>query len=414
MNKRRVVVTGIGIVCPIGNDINDFQSNLFDGKNGIDFITNFDTEDHKVKIAGEVKNFDPLKYIEKKELRRLDKYSVFGISAAHQALNDAGISKENIDAFRFGCIVGSGIGGLETIENNVIKLIEKGPHRVSPMYIPAAISNMAAGNIAIIAGAKAMCSSVATACAAATNAIGDSLKVIERGDADIMITGGAEAAITPSGIAGFANLSALNTKNDPNRGSIPFDKERSGFVMGEGSGILIIEELEHAKNRGANIYAELIGYGATCDASHITAPSGEGGKRAMENAVKDAGIKITDVDYINAHGTSTPLNDKFEIYAIKEAFGEHSKKLLVSSTKSMTGHLLGASGGVEAIATILALKEGIVPPTINYQIADEECDLDIVPNKARVADIKYAISNSLGFGGHNASIIFKRWDENVE
>jgi len=409
MNKR-VVITGLGAVTPLGNDINSYWQGLKEGKNGIGFITKFDTEGHKVKIAGEVKDFDPTLYVDKKEVKRNDLFTLYALAAASQALEDSDI-KGNVDPYRFGTIVSSGIGGLSTIETNVERLITKGPKRVNPMYIPMAISNMAAGNVAILAEAKGYCTSVVTACAAGSHSIGDAFKLIQAGRADAMIAGGAEATITPSGIAGFANLTALNMTEDLNRASIPFDKERGGFVMGEGAAVIILEELDHAIARNAKIYGEIVGYGATCDAYHITAPNGEGGARAMVEAVNDANIKKEEVGYINAHGTSTPLNDKFETKAIKDAFGDHAYNLNVSSTKSMTGHLLGASGAVEAVATILALKEGIIPPTINYLVADEECDLNVTPNQAVEKDIKYAISNSLGFGGHNASLLFKKWDK---
>jgi 3-oxoacyl-[acyl-carrier-protein] synthase II len=411
MTQRRVVVTGMGVISPVGCTVEEYYNNLIKGKNGVGFITLFDTEDFKVKTAAEVKDFNPADYIkEKKEIKRLDRYTQFALAAAREALETAAIDMEAIDPYRFGCILGVGIGGLRTIEQNVEKLLTKGPRRVSPLYIPMAISNMASGNLAILAGTKGICSSVNTACAAASNAIGDSFKVIQRGDADIMITGGAEAGITPSGIAGFANMLALNSSNDINRSSIPFDKERSGFVMGEGSGILIIEELEHAKKRGATIFAEICGYGATCDANHITAPEGVGAQKAMEFAMKDGNVVPEDIDYINAHGTSTPLNDKVETWAIRQAFGKHVDDILVSSTKSMTGHLLGASGSIEAIAVVETLQNGLVPPTINYKVPDEECNLDVVPNTARKKVVSYALSNSFGFGGHNVSLLFRKWE----
>ncbi len=408
--ERRVVITGLGAITPIGNDVESYWEGLKSGTNGIDFITRFATDDQKVKIAGEVKDFDPTQYVDKKEVKRNDLFTLYALAAATQALEDSSIVG-NVDPFRFGTIVSSGIGGLGTIETNIERLVTKGPKRVNPMFIPMAIANMAAGNVAILANAKGYCTSVVTACAAGSHSIGDAFKLIQSNRADAVIAGGAEATVTPSGIAGFANLTALNMTEDINRASIPFDKERAGFVMGEGSGILILEELEHAKARNAKIYAEIVGYGATCDAYHITAPNGEGGARAMVEACNDAGIEKEAVGYINAHGTSTPLNDKFETQAIKDAFGEHAYKLNVSSTKSMTGHLLGASGAVEAIAAILALKNGIIPPTINHQVKDEECDLNVTPNKAVEKDIKYAISNSLGFGGHNASLLFKKWEK---
>jgi len=407
--ERRVVITGIGAITPIGNDLDKYWESLKNGVNGVDFITKFDITDHKVKIGAEVKDFDPTLYVDKKEVKRNDLFTLYALAAATQALEDSNI-KDNVDPYRFGTIVSSGIGGLGTIETNVQRLLEKGPKRVNPMYIPMAIANMASGNVAILAGAKGYCSSVVTACAAGSHSIGDAFKLIQANRLDAAIAGGAEATITPSAIAGFANLTALNMTEDINRASIPFDKERGGFVMGEGAGVIILEELEHAKKRGATIYGEIVGYGATCDAYHITAPNGEGGARAMVEAVADAGIDPTEVGYINAHGTSTPLNDKFETQAIKDAFGDHAYNLNVSSTKSMTGHLLGASGAIEAIATIMALKNSIIPPTINYKVKDEECNLNITPNQAVEKNIKYAISNSLGFGGHNASLLFKKWE----
>ena len=407
--ERRVVITGIGAITPIGNDLDKYWESLKNGVNGVDFITKFDITDHKVKIGAEVKDFDPTLYVDKKEVKRNDLFTLYALAAATQALEDSNI-KDNVDPYRFGTIVSSGIGGLGTIETNVQRLLEKGPKRVNPMYIPMAIANMASGNVAILAGAKGYCSSVVTACAAGSHSIGDAFKLIQANRLDAAIAGGAEATITPSAIAGFANLTALNMTEDINRASIPFDKERGGFVMGEGAGVIILEELEHAKKRGATIYGEIVGYGATCDAYHITAPNGEGGARAMVEAVADAGIDPTEVGYINAHGTSTPLNDKFETQAIKDAFGDHAYNLNVSSTKSMTGHLLGASGAIEAIATIMALKYSIIPPTINYKVEDEECNLNITPNQAIERNIKYAISNSLGFGGHNASLLFKKWE----
>ena len=407
--ERRVVITGIGAITPIGNDLDKYWESLKNGVNGVDFITKFDITDHKVKIGAEVKDFDPTLYVDKKEVKRNDLFTLYALAAATQALEDSNI-KDNVDPYRFGTIVSSGIGGLGTIETNVQRLLEKGPKRVTPMYIPMAIANMASGNVAILAGAKGYCSSVVTACAAGSHSIGDAFKLIQANRLDAAIAGGAEATITPSAIAGFANLTALNMTEDINRASIPFDKERGGFVMGEGAGVIILEELEHAKKRGATIYGEIVGYGATCDAYHITAPNGEGGARAMVEAVADAGIDPTEVGYINAHGTSTPLNDKFETQAIKDAFGDHAYNLNISSTKSMTGHLLGASGAIEAIATVMALKNSIIPPTINYKVKDEECNLNITPNQAVEKNIKYAISNSLGFGGHNASLLFKKWE----
>ena len=410
---RRVVVTGLGAITPIGNNVNEFWDGIVNGKCGIDQITLFDTENFKVKLAGEVKNFNVEDYFDRREAKRLDRFSHFAIVAARELMKDSKLDVSSIDATRFGVAVSSGIGGLQTIENNAKTLFEKGPDRISPMYIPMAINNMAAGNIAIEVGAKGESFCMTTACASATHTIGECFRIIKHGYQDVMIAGGTEASITPTGIGGFTNIKALSQEPDKTRASIPFDKERSGFVMGEGAGILLLEELEHAKKRGAKIYAEVVGYGATSDAYHITspAPDGEGGARAMENAMKDAGIKPEDVTYINAHGTATPLNDKFETMAVKTAFGDASKKVMVSSTKGHTGHLLGAAGGVEAVACVKAIEKGMVPPTIGYKVPDEECDLDIVPNEARKVEVKYAMSNSLGFGGHNSSILFKKYEE---
>ncbi|WP_264849136.1 beta-ketoacyl-ACP synthase II [Clostridium omnivorum] len=411
--NNRVVITGMGAITPIGNDVASYWDGLIEGKNGIDFITHFDTEKFKVKLAAEVKNFIPENYMDRKEAKRMDRYCQFAMAAAKEAIENSGLDLENENRYRMGVLIGSGIGGLATIEKEVKTLVEKGPNRVSPLFIPMAISNMAAGNVAIKYGAKGICSCVVTACASGTNAIGDAFHLIRNGVSDVMITGGAEGSITELALAGFTNLTALSNSNDPDRASTPFDKERSGFVMGEGAGIVILESLEHALNRGAKIYAEVVGYGATGDAYHMTspAPDGEGGARAMQLAIEDAGIDKSDISYINAHGTSTPLNDKFETAAIKAVFGEQAYKVPVSSTKSMTGHLLGAAGAIEAIACAKALGEGIIPPTIGYLNPDPDCDLDCVPNKARKAELQYALSNSLGFGGHNATIILKKWNE---
>ena len=410
---RRVVVTGLGAITPVGNNVNEFWDGIVNGKCGIDQITLFDTENFKVKLAGEVKNFNVEDHFDRREAKRLDRFSHFAIVAARELMKDSKLDVNSIDPTRFGVAVSSGIGGLQTIENNAQTLFEKGPDRISPMYIPMAINNMAAGNIAIEVGAKGESFCMTTACASATHTIGECFRIIKHGYQDVMIAGGTEASITPTGIAGFTNIKALSQQQDKTRASIPFDKERSGFVMGEGAGIILLEELEHAKKRGAKIYAEIVGYGATSDAYHITspAPDGEGGARAMINAMKGAGVNPEDVTYINAHGTATPLNDKYETMAVKTAFGEASKKVMVSSTKGHTGHLLGAAGGVEAVACIKAIETGIVPPTIGYKVKDEECDLDIVPNEARKVEVKYAMSNSLGFGGHNSSILFKKYEE---
>jgi 3-oxoacyl-[acyl-carrier-protein] synthase II len=409
--ERRVVVTGLGCVTPIGNNVEEFWNGVVEGKCGIDEITLFDTTNFKVKLAAEVKNLDVESILDKKAVKRLDRYTQFAMIASREAVKDANIDMEKIDATRFGVSIASGIGGLTTIQNNVTILNEKGPDRISPMFIPMAISNMASGNVSIDIGAKGESFCITTACASGTHSIGEAFRIIRHGYQDIMLVGGTEAAINESGIAGFTNIKALSQSTDKSRASIPFDKERSGFVMGEGCGVLILEELEHAKKRGAKIYAEMCGYGATSDAYHITAPSpdGEGGARAMTVALNDAGIKPEDITYINAHGTSTHLNDSGETKAVKTAFGESAKKVAMSSTKGHTGHLLGAAGGVEAIACVKAIETSIIPPTINYQVPDEECDLDIVPNEARKQEIEYAMSNSLGFGGHNSSIIFKRY-----
>lgn len=410
--KRRVVITGLGAVSPVGNTVDETWNGIKEGKNGIDYITSFDTSRNKVKIAGEVKNLDLDQYITPKERRRLDRFVQLSLVAAEQAYKDADLGNADIDEDRFGVYVASGVGGLATHENEIPKSLDKGPDRVSPFYIPMAIINLAAGNIAIKYNAKNLCSSVVTACAAATNSIGEAFKHIRDGYSEIMMAGGTEAGVTAIGIGGFTTMKALSTSTDVNRASIPFDKERSGFVMGEGAGMLILEEYEHAKNRGAKIYGELVGYGATCDAYHITSPAtdGSGASKCMAMAVRDAGLNVEDIDYINAHGTSTPLNDKFETMGIKTCFGEHAYKLAVSSTKSMTGHLLGASGAVEAVIVVKALQEGFIPPTINYQVKDEDCDLDYVPNVGRKQDIKYALSNSFGFGGHNATLCFKKFE----
>lgn len=411
--KRRVVITGMGTVNPLGNNLTDTWENVKKGVCGIGQITSLDVTNHAVKVAGEVKNFDSSAVIDKKEARRMDRYSQFALVAADEAFNDSKLDMEQEDSSRCGVIFSSGIGGMATTEANMVTGQRRGFDKVSPFYIPMTIANMAAGNIAIRFGFKGMCTCVVTACASGNNAIGDSFHYVRDGYADVMICGGSESCITDLGIGGFTAMQALNTTDNPNRASIPFDKERSGFVMGEGAAALVIEEYEHAKARGAKIYGELVGYGATCDAYHITAPApnGEGGAACMEMAVKDAGIKPEDIGYINAHGTSTHLNDVCETAAIKTAFGDHAKKLMVSSTKSMTGHLLGGSGAVEAVFTTMTVYDGFIPATINYKVPDEECDLDIVPNEGRNVQVEYAASNSLGFGGHNACIIIKRWEE---
>lgn len=412
MNMRRVVVTGIGIISPVGTGKEEYFQSLKEGKCGVDIITKFDTEGFDAKIAAEVKDFDPSLYIDKKECRRMDRFTQFAVAASKMAMADSKLKDELINPNRFGVCIGSGIGGMETMEAQYNILREKGPGRVSPFMIPMMISNIAAGNISIVLNAKGPNTTIVTACASSTNAIGEAYKTVQRGDADIMITGGTEASITPLSLAGFCAMKALSTRNDdPKTASRPFDKDRDGFVMGEGAGMLIIEDLEHAVNRGAQIYGEIVGYGASGDAYHITAPApdADGAYRAMLMAVEDAGIKPCNIDYINAHGTSTGLNDKLETLAIKRLLEKDASKVAVSSTKSMMGHLLGAAGAVEAIACLMAIDEGIIPPTINYTTPDEECDLDYVPNKARNKEIVYAMSNSLGFGGHNASIILKKY-----
>ena len=408
--ERRVVITGLGAITPIGNNVEEFWKAIKNGECGIDEIKSFDVSNFKVKLGAEVKNFNPEDHFDRREAKRMDRFSHFAVVASREAWKDSGLNKDEENMERVGVILGSGIGGLSTIEKDNRNLIEKGPDRVSPMYIPMSIGNMAAGNVTIDLGTKGESISMVTACASGTHCIGESYRMIKNGYQDIIIAGGTEASITPSGIAGFANIKALTQVTDKNRASIPFDKERSGFVMGEGAGVVVLEEYEHAKKRGAKIYAEIVGYGATSDAYHITspAPGGEGGARAMKIAIEEAKINPSEIDYINVHGTSTHLNDSGETSAIKTALGEYAKKVMVSSTKGNTGHLLGAAGGVEAIVCAKAIEDSFVPPTINYKVPDEECDLDIVPNKGRNVEIKYAMSNSLGFGGHNATIILKK------
>lgn len=410
--ERRVVVTGLGAITPIGNDAKAFWNGIKEGKCGIDEITAFDTTDFKVKLAGEIKGYDPENYFERREAKRLDAFSQYAIIASKEAWKDSGLDRKNENMERVGIILGSGIGGIQTIETEQTKIIEKGPDRVSPMYIPMGISNMATGNVAIEIGAKGESIAMVTACATATHCIGESFRMIKHGYQDIILAGGTEASITPLSVAGFTNIKALTKSEDKTRASIPFDQERSGFVMGEGSGILVLEELEHAKARGAKIYAEIVGYGATSDAYHITspAPDGEGGARAMKIAMEEAKVNPDEITYINAHGTSTHLNDACETMAIKTALGKASQKVMVSSTKGHTGHLLGAAGGVEAIVCAKAIEEGFVPATINYKVPDEECDLDIIPNEGRKIEVNYAMSNSLGFGGHNSSILLKKYE----
>ena len=410
--NRRVVITGIGAITPIGNNVDEFWSNAKDGKLGIDFIKSIDTENLDVKIAGEVKDLKVEDYLDKKEIRRLDKFTQYALIASDEAVKQSGLNIDKIDKNKFGVMVGSGIGGFHTHENEFSALYNRGPKRVSPMYIPMTIINAAAANIAIKYQAKATCTSSVTACATGTNNIGDAFRYIKHGYADVMISGGCESSITPIAIAGFNNMRALNSNNIPSKASIPFDKDRSGFVMGEGAGILVMESLDHALKRNANILCEIVGYGSTCDAYHITSPDpkGESASKAMKDAIDEANINPCKVSYINAHGTSTPYNDLYETRAIKNVFEENAKNIPISSIKSMTGHLLGAAGAVESIACIKALQEGFIPPTIGYSESEEELDLDYVPNIGREADVKYAINNSLGFGGHNASLLFKKWE----
>lgn len=409
--KRRVVVTGLGAITPIGNSIENFWNSVREGKNGIDNITYFDTTDFKVKVAAEVKDFNAEEYLGKKDAKRLDNFTQFALVAAKECIEDSNIDLDSVDRERFGVVFSSGIGGIITTENQITNLINKGPSRVSPLAIPAIISNMAAGAIAIELGILGTCLSITTACASSTHCIGEAYRSIKDGYLDRAIVGGSEASICRFSIAGFQSLTALSKSEDINRASIPFDKDRHGFVMGEGAGALILEDLDSALSRGAKIYGEVVGYGTTCDAYHITSPrlDGDGAFRAMRDAIKDANINPNEIGYINAHGTSTEINDKVETLAIKNAFGEASKNVYVSSTKSMTGHLLGAAGAIEGIISIKALEEGFIPANINYLNPDEECDLNIVANTGKNEEIDYAMSNSLGFGGHNGTVIFKKW-----
>ena len=412
MNRRRVVITGLGAVTPIGLTAPASWQAVKDGVCGIAPITQYDASTQKVKLAAEVKGFVPEDHLGKPEAKRMGRFTQFAVVSAREALANAGFQTEQADLDRCGVIVSSGIGGQAITESEHTRGMERGWDRVSPFYIPTAISNMAAGQIAIDAGFRGMCTCPVTACAGGTNAVGDAFHYIRDGYADVMLCGGTEAAVTPLAIGGFTSMKALSQAEDPSRASIPFDAERSGFVMGEGAGILLLEELEHAQKRGARIYAEIVGYGATCDAYHMTAPrpDGSGGAKAMSIALADGGAEPGDVDYINAHGTSTHLNDAGETAAVKTVFGSHAHELAMSSTKSMTGHMLGAAGAVEAIFTALSLHDGFLPATINYRTPDPECDLDVVPNTGRQADIRYAMSNSLGFGGHNGSLLLKKWE----
>jgi 3-oxoacyl-[acyl-carrier-protein] synthase II len=412
MEKRRVVVTGMACFTPIGNGLEDFWTGLSTGKNGVGPITQFDSSNQKVHFAAEVKDFDALRFIDKKEAKRMDRFTQFGVAASIQALQDAQFAINDLNSEQVGILIGSGVGGIRIMEEQQEILLTKGPDRCSPFMVPMMISNMASGQAAIHTGAKGPNSCTVTACTAGTNAIGDAFRIIQMGHAQAMLCGGTESAVTPLSIAGFAAARALSTRNDdPQHASRPFDKDRDGFVLGEGCGILLLEELTYAQARGARIYAELVGYAMTCDAYHMTAPvpGHEGAARAMRLALKDAGIAPEQLDYLNAHGTSTPGNDANESMAIKTALGDHAYKVSVSSTKSMTGHLLGASGGIEAVASVLAMQHDLVPPTINLEIPDELCDLDYTPKVAKARTLNYAMSNSFGFGGHNGSLIFKKF-----
>ncbi len=411
--ERRVVITGLGAITPLGESAIELWDGIKSKKCGIDEITLIDTSNFKTKLAGEVKNYDYLKYFDVKQGRRLDRVSQFALIAGREAFKTSGITNENTNFENVGIYISSGIGGFTTIENQCVACNTKGNGKVSPMFIPMGIANMPAGNVAIDLGLKGESISLVTACASSTHSIGEAYRAIKHGYEDIVFAGGAEAAICNTGIAGFENMKALSSSIDKNRASIPFDKERSGFVMGEGAGVVVLEELEHAISRGAKIYAEIVGYGATSDSYHITSPEpeGDGAARAMLRAIKDAELTLDSIDYINAHGTSTHLNDSIETKAIKKVFGEYSSKLKVSSTKGNTGHLLGAAGAVESIICIKAIEEGLVPPTINYKEKDEECDLNVVPNEPIKQDLNFVMSNSLGFGGHNASVIFKKYEK---
>ncbi|MFL8936401.1 beta-ketoacyl-ACP synthase II [Rossellomorea oryzaecorticis] len=411
MSKKRVVITGLGAVTPLGNDVQSTWSGILEGKTGIGPLTRLNADDYPAKVAAELKDFDIEQYVERKEARKMDRFTHYAVAASMMAVKDANLEINDENAHRVGVWIGSGIGGMETFENQYETFQKRGYRRVSPFFVPMIIPDMATGQVSIMLGAKGVNSCTVTACATGTNSIGDAFKVIQRGDADVMISGGAEAPITKMSVAGFCANTALSTNTDPEKASRPFDANRDGFVMGEGAGVVVLEELEHALKRGATIYAEVTGYGSTGDAYHITAPApaGEGGARAMKMALEDGGVRPEELDYINAHGTSTPYNDKYETMAVKEVFGEHAYKLAMSSTKSMTGHLLGAAGGVEAIFTVLAMKDSMLPPTINLDTPDPDCDLDYVANEARKREVNVAMSNSLGFGGHNATLVFKKY-----
>ncbi|GIP21380.1 beta-ketoacyl-ACP synthase II [Paenibacillus sp. J22TS3] len=410
--KHRVVVTGMGVITSLGKDLDTFWDSLMNGKSGVSRIDSFDVSDYTTQIAASVKDFNPEDYFDRKEARKMDRFVQFAVAAGSQALKDSGIEiGNNTDAERIGVSIGSGIGGLGTWEDQHNVLLEKGPKRVSPFFIPMMIANMGSGQMSIMFGAKGPNTTQVTACATGTHSIGDSFRIIQRGDADVMICGGAEATIRPTGMAGFCAMRAMSTRNDePEKASRPFDTGRDGFVMGEGAGVLILESLEHAQKRGAKIYAEVVGYGLSADAHHMTEPDPDGAARCMRMAIRDAGLNPEDIDYINAHGTSTPVGDRSETLAVKKALGDHAYKVAISSTKSMTGHLLGAAGGVEAVICGLSLQNGVIAPTINLEDQDPECDLDYVPNQARKADLNIAMSNSFGFGGHNATIVLKKFD----
>lgn len=409
---ERVVVTGLGAITPLGNSAEDMWNGMKEGKNGIGPLTKFDGEVINIHVAGEVRDFEPKDYMDRKVAKRMDLFSQFGVAAAVQAMADSGLTEGSFDPERLGVMVGSGIGGLQTMQDTIIKMHDKGLDRVAPLFVPMAIGNMVAGNISIATGAQGPNLSLVTACATGNNAIGEAFRTIKHGYADYMLAGGSEASVNEIGMSGFAALQALSTSEDPNKASIPFDKNRHGFVMGEGAGVIVLESLTSALNRKAHIYGEIVGYGTTADSFHMTAPTpdGSGAARAMRLAMKEAGIEPKDVGYVNAHGTSTPANDSAETAAIKSALGESAKDVLVSSTKSMTGHLLGGTGAIEAIAALKSLEEGIVPPTINLTTPDENCDLDYVANEARPLTYTYALNNSLGFGGHNAVTCFKKWE----
>jgi 3-oxoacyl-[acyl-carrier-protein] synthase II len=412
MIKKRVVVTGIGLVSPLGNTTEETWDGLIAGRSGVDYIARFDTSQHKVRFAAETRGFDPLKFVEKKELKKMDYFIFFAIAASKEALDDSRLKITSENAEEIGVYIGSGIGGFGVFEREHKTMLQDGPDRISPFFIPASIINLASGYVSINSGAKGPNSATATACSSGAHALGDSFRIIQRGEAVAMICGGSEGAITPMSVGGFGAMRALSTRNDdPSRASRPFDKGRDGFVIGEGAGILILEELEHAKKRGAKIYAEIVGYAMTSDAFHITMPDINGPRRVMLKTIKDAGIDPNEVDYINVHGTSTPVGDVNETNAIKAAFGDHAYKLAASSTKSMTGHLLGGAGGLEGGITALAVQRQMLPPTINYEVPDPECDLDYVPNQARAAKVRYALSNSFGFGGTNAALLFKQYED---